>query len=108
MKIHPFRLLALLRFAYYGDGFVSQASAVGRVPRPEPSPLGARPTRGCHFIVRASIALLCEPFLAAQPVDDTQLKQVIIFGRHGVRTPILPNTVAGPGLALDTFSALPT
>ena len=48
-----------------------------------------------------ALALLCGSFLAAQPADDTQLKQVIIFGRHGVRTPNLPNT------ALDTFSALP-
>ena len=52
-----------------------------------------------------TLALLCVPFLAAQSVDDTQLKQVIIFGRHGVRTPILPNT--GPGLSLDAFSVLP-
>jgi 4-phytase/acid phosphatase len=46
-------------------------------------------------------ALFCTSFLAAQPVDDTQLKQVIIFGRHGVRTPILPNS------ALNNYSALP-
>src|SRR5579872_7216699 len=39
----------------------------------------------------ATLALLCGPFLAAQPADDTLLKQVIIFGRHGVRSPILPN-----------------
>jgi 4-phytase / acid phosphatase len=39
--------------------------------------------------------------LAAQPIDDTQLKQVIIFGRHSVRTPIVSNS------ALDLFSALP-
>jgi len=60
-----------------------------------------------HFIRLLTLALLCGPFLAAQSVDDTQLKQVIIFGRHGVRTPILPNTVAAPGLSLDAFSALP-
>ena len=36
-----------------------------------------------------------------QPTDDTQLKQVIIFGRHGVRTPVLPNST------LNAFSALP-
>ncbi len=46
-------------------------------------------------------AFLCGGFLSAQSVDDTQLKQVIIFGRHGVRTPILPNTT------LNAFSALP-
>ncbi len=45
--------------------------------------------------------------LTAQPVDDTQLKQVIIFGRHGVRTPNLPNNAAGSGLFLDALSALP-
>jgi len=44
---------------------------------------------------------LCGGFLAAQSVDDTQLKQVIIFGRHGVRAPILPSA------ALNAFSALP-
>ena len=30
--------------------------------------------------------------LAAQPVDDTQLKQVIIFGRHSVRSPVAPTS----------------
>src|SRR5882757_1300074 len=54
-----------------------------------------------------ALPLLCVPFLAAQTVDDTQLKQVIIFGRHGVRTPNLPNTATGPGLYLDALSALP-
>lgn len=39
--------------------------------------------------------------LSAQTVDDTVLKQMIIFGRHAVRTPVLPNQ------ALDHFSALP-
>ncbi|MGA2183416.1 MAG: histidine-type phosphatase [Bryobacteraceae bacterium] len=38
---------------------------------------------------------------AARPVDDTQLKQVIIFGRHSVRAPIVANST------LDSFSALP-
>src|SRR5690242_11997578 len=54
-----------------------------------------------HVDKFVSFALLCGTFLAAQPVDDTQAKQVIIFGRHGVRTPVLPNT------ALNNFSALP-
>jgi 4-phytase/acid phosphatase len=45
--------------------------------------------------------------LTAQSADDTQLKQVVIFGRHGVRTPSLPNTSAGSGLYLDALSALP-
>jgi 4-phytase/acid phosphatase len=48
-----------------------------------------------------TLAFLCGPFLAAQPADDTQLKQVIIFGRHGVRTPVLPNA------ALNNFSVRP-
>lgn len=30
--------------------------------------------------------------LSAQPVDDTQLKQVIIFGRHSVRSPVAPSS----------------
>ncbi len=46
------------------------------------SPLGAQPERGQH-------------------VDDTQLKQVILFGRHGVRTPVVPNSI------LDSFSSQP-
>ncbi|QOY91255.1 histidine-type phosphatase [Paludibaculum fermentans] len=37
----------------------------------------------------------------AEAVDDTQLKQVIIFGRHGVRTPVLPNAI------LNTYSSQP-
>jgi 4-phytase/acid phosphatase len=48
-----------------------------------------------------ALAPLCFGFLTAQPVDDTQLKQVIIFGRHGVRTPLLPNS------ALNNFSQQP-
>jgi 4-phytase/acid phosphatase len=47
------------------------------------------------------LAAVCPCLLAAQPPDDTVAKQVIIFGRHGIRTPILPN-----GL-LNVFSALP-
>lgn len=49
----------------------------------------------------AVFAIFCISVLPAQTVDDTQLKQVIIFGRHGVRTPILPNS------ALNNYSALP-
>jgi 4-phytase/acid phosphatase len=43
----------------------------------------------------------------AQAADDTELKQVIIFGRHGVRTPILPNSAlnAFSGQPYPTFSA---
>ena len=60
-----------------------------------------------HSLKLVALALSCSAFLTAQPADDTQLKQVILFGRHGVRTPVLPNTVVGPGIGLDTFSALP-
>lgn len=48
-----------------------------------------------------AFALCGGSFLAAQPADDTQLKQVIIFGRHGVRSPLLPNS------ALNNFSRQP-
>jgi len=41
------------------------------------------------------------PFLVGQTTDNTQLKQVIIFGRHAVRTPNAGNAV------LNNFSALP-
>jgi len=52
-------------------------------------------------LLLVALTLACVSSLTAQPADDTQLKQVIIFGRHGVRTPILPDSV------LDAFSALP-
>ena len=51
-----------------------------------------------HFVC-LTVALVFGPLAAAQSVDDTQLKQVIIFGRHAIRTPILPNA------ALDMFAA---
>lgn len=45
-------------------------------------------------VIRAvAVALLWGATVAAQTVDDTQLKQVIIFGRHGVRTPNSPNSI---------------
>jgi len=47
------------------------------------------------------LALLPVSILTAQAADDTQLKHVILFGRHGVRSPVLPNTTS------DTFSSLP-
>ncbi len=47
------------------------------------------------------LAAFCAAFLRAQPVDDTQLKQVIIFGRHSVRAPVAPNVI------LNNFSAYP-
>jgi 4-phytase/acid phosphatase len=57
------------------------------------------------FLRRFTLAFVCLCFsvvqpAAAQPVDDTQAKQVIIFGRHGVRTPVFPNG------NLNAFSAL--
>ena len=52
-----------------------------------------------HFICFLTISALCTPFLAAGPQDTTILKQVIIFGRHAVRTPVVP-----AGL-LNTFSS---
>jgi hypothetical protein len=38
------------------------------------------------------VAALWAPLLAAQAPDNTQLNQVIIFGRHSVRSPLLPNS----------------
>jgi len=38
-----------------------------------------------------SLALVCASFAAAQPADDTKLRQVIIFSRHSVRAPVAPN-----------------
>ncbi len=48
-----------------------------------------------------TLALYCAPFLAAQPADDTKLRQVIVFGRHSVRSPVAPNSY------LNGFSARP-
>jgi 4-phytase / acid phosphatase len=39
--------------------------------------------------------------LAAQTVDDTRLKQVIVFGRHSVRSPVAPFSL------LNTFAVQP-
>jgi len=47
------------------------------------------------------LAGLCMPLLAAQGPDNTVLKQVIIFGRHAVRTPVAPASL------LNSFSAAP-
>lgn len=54
-----------------------------------------------HIARIAALAALCGPFLAAQPIDTTRLKQVIIFGRHAARTPITATS------AENVFSALP-
>lgn len=59
---------------------------------------GKRSAGSCRFL---GLVLLAGSYLAAQPVDDTQLKQVIIVGRHGVRAPVLPNSTS------NTFSAQP-
>ena len=48
-----------------------------------------------------ALALCCVPLVAAQTTDDTQLKQVIIFGRHSVRSALEPSSF------LNTFSAQP-
>jgi 4-phytase / acid phosphatase len=45
-----------------------------------------------------ALALVCVGSLTAQPVDDTQLKQVIVFGRHSVRAPVASNNI------LDSFA----
>ena len=47
------------------------------------------------------LTLICVSFLTAQSSDDTQLKLMIIFGRHAVRSPNLPNQT------LDAFSTRP-
>jgi len=49
----------------------------------------------------AALAAMAAGSLAAQPVDDTQLKQAIVFGRHSVRSPVAPTAT------LNTFSAQP-
>jgi 4-phytase / acid phosphatase len=56
----------------------------------------------CTFFFRSIALLLCwAPLAGAQSPDDTELKQVIIFGRHGVRSALEPNSV------LNTYSAQP-
>ena len=52
-------------------------------------------------IPAVALALCCGAILTAQAVDDTQLKQVIIFGRHSVRSPVAPTSF------LNTVSAQP-
>lgn len=44
-----------------------------------------------HFFQLVALIPLGVRFLTAQAVDDTQLKQVVIFGRHSVRAPVAPN-----------------
>ena len=55
-----------------------------------------------NFTVSTVVLALCgTAALTAQSVDDTQLKQVIIFGRHSVRSPVAPSSY------LDTVSTTP-
>jgi 4-phytase / acid phosphatase len=54
-----------------------------------------------HAVRFATLILFCAPLITAQAVDDSQLKQVIILGRHGVRS---PSSQYGK---LDTYSVLP-
>lgn len=63
--------------------------------------LAAHTYMNTHSVRLLTLALCCSRFLAAQPVDDTRAKQVIIFGRHAVRTPVLPNSI------LNNFSLQP-
>ena len=67
-----------------------------------------------HLTRCLTLATLCASFLVAQPQDNTTLKQVIIFGRHAARTPVVPAsmlinfstqtypTFSAPGLAVIT------
>ncbi len=52
-----------------------------------------------QFLRLFLLALACASRLPAQGIDDTQLKQVIIFGRHSVRAAVAPNSY------LDQYSA---
>ncbi|HTX34460.1 MAG TPA: histidine-type phosphatase [Bryobacteraceae bacterium] len=63
-----------------------------------------------YFAPCAALAVLCAPFLAAQAPDDTVLKQVIIFGRHAVRTPVESNNALSQFAveAYPTFTAAGT
>lgn len=63
--------------------------------------LRALPRVRHHLAPIVALTALGGPFLAAQPADTTQLKQVIIFGRHAARTPITPTS------AENVFSVLP-
>lgn len=54
------------------------------------------------FLLRTvAVTVIGVPFLAAQPADDTKLRQVIIFGRHSVRASLAPNSY------LDSYSVRP-
>src|ERR1039458_9042374 len=53
-------------------------------------------------LLLVSSALFCASAFTAQAGDGTQLKQVIIFGRHGVRAPLAPNSTLD-NLSLQQF-----
>jgi 4-phytase/acid phosphatase len=54
------------------------------------------------FLFRSVTSVFfCVRFLAAQHVDDTKLKQVIVFGRHSVRAPVAPSSY------LNSYSVRP-
>ncbi len=53
-----------------------------------------------HLAVLGALAMSWGGFLMAETADNTRLKQVIILGRHTVRTPNTPNSV------LNSFSVL--
>jgi 4-phytase/acid phosphatase len=73
-------------------------------------------------IPAVALALCCGALLTAQAVDDTQLKQVIVFGRHSVRSPVAPTSylntlsaqvypdfgVSGPGILTENGKKLET
>jgi 4-phytase/acid phosphatase len=54
-----------------------------------------------HSLRAVALDLFCLSCLMAQPVDDTQLQQVIVVGRHSVRSPVAPNSL------LNGFSVQP-
>ena len=43
-------------------------------------------------IPTVALALCSGAILTAQAIDDTELKQVIVFGRHSVRSPVAPTS----------------
>ncbi len=49
----------------------------------------------------AALSILCVSFLAAQPPDNTKLRQVFIVSRHSVRASVAPNSY------LNSYSARP-
>ena len=54
-----------------------------------------------HTLRLVALVTFCAAFLTAQPVDDTELKQVIVFGRHSVRAPVATNDQLKPFAVQD-------